>query len=494
MELAVFIFLSSGLFLGWSLGANDAANIFGTAVATRMVRFATAAIITSVFCILGAVISGAGAAHTLGSLGSVNAIAGSFVVCLAAGYTVFQMTKLGLPVSTTQAIVGAIIGWNIFSGSATDYDTLTKIVSTWIICPALSALVAIPVFKLTEFFIYSCNFHLVRQDAYTRIALVIAGVFGAYSLGANNIANVVGVFLPVSPFSNFSFLGLFSLSSAHQLFLIGGIAIAVGVITYSKRVIMTVGEGISALSPAAAFVAVIAHSVVLFLFSSEGIEHFLASHGLPTIPLVPVSSSQAIVGAVIGIGLIKGVHTVRWRLVGKITVAWTCTPLIAAIISLVALFILQNVFGQEVYRTTSYSLNAAAFEKISQKGLPVEKLMPLTGETFKNGTLFLRAVERQVGLNQIQEKQLLWFAEIGVFRVEANLIQQFSDNWLSKEQLDALRRLTGKTFNFKWQLAQALADEHDAWKLLPESKINKLHNKEINNRLNAVFRAFSVAQ
>ena len=62
MEIAVLFFLTSGLFLGWSLGANDAANIFGTAVGSRMVRFSTAAIIGSLFVILGATISGGGAA------------------------------------------------------------------------------------------------------------------------------------------------------------------------------------------------------------------------------------------------------------------------------------------------------------------------------------------------------------------------------------------------------------------------------------------------
>ena len=67
MEITVLIFLTSGLFLGWSLGANDAANVFGTAVASRMIQFTTAAIICSIFLILGAVISGAGAAHGLGA-------------------------------------------------------------------------------------------------------------------------------------------------------------------------------------------------------------------------------------------------------------------------------------------------------------------------------------------------------------------------------------------------------------------------------------------
>ena len=81
----IILFISSGLFLGWTLGANDAANIFGSAVGSRMVSFTRAAVIASVFVILGAVIQGAGASDTLGRLGSVNAIGGAFTVALAAG-------------------------------------------------------------------------------------------------------------------------------------------------------------------------------------------------------------------------------------------------------------------------------------------------------------------------------------------------------------------------------------------------------------------------
>ena len=67
-------FLSSGLFLGWSLGANDASNIFGTAVGTKMLRFTTAAIIASIFLVLGAVFSGQNTAETLNTLGEVNTL------------------------------------------------------------------------------------------------------------------------------------------------------------------------------------------------------------------------------------------------------------------------------------------------------------------------------------------------------------------------------------------------------------------------------------
>ena len=110
MNIAYFIFLSSGLFLGWSLGANDVSNIFGAAVGSKMLKFKTAAIIASVFIILGAVFGGSGTTATLSSLGEVNAIAGSFMVALSAALSVYFMAKTGLTTSTSQAIVGAIIG------------------------------------------------------------------------------------------------------------------------------------------------------------------------------------------------------------------------------------------------------------------------------------------------------------------------------------------------------------------------------------------------
>jgi len=357
-------FMSSGLFLGWSLGANDASNVFGTAVGSKMVHFRTAAVWCSIFVILGAVISGAGASHTLGKLGSVNALAGAFIVAFAAAASVYLMTKARYPVSTSQAIVGAIIGWNLFTGSPTDYTSLTKIVTTWVVCPILSAVIAIVIYRVCVFFIYTFKPDIFSQDILTRYGLLIVGAFGSYSLGANNIANVMGVFVPVSPFSDISFYGWFTLSSAQQLFFIGAVAIAVGVFTYSRRVMETVGEGIFRLSPVSAFAVVSAHSVVLFLFASQGLQNFVIQLGLPPIPLVPVSSSQAIVGAVVGIGLLKGGRGIRWRTLGGIASSWAVSPVIAAIVSFIALFFLQNVFEQEVYRPIQYMPAPAVIEQI----------------------------------------------------------------------------------------------------------------------------------
>ena len=349
MDLVIIFFLLGGLFLGWSLGSNDAANVFGTAVGTRMIRFKTAAIVCSLFIILGAVISGSGTTETLGKLGAINALPGAFAACVAAGLSVYIMTKFGLPVSTTQAIVGAIVGWNLYTGSSTNIKVLLTILSTWILCPIIAALIAMLFFILTKKLLKNTTWHILRLDAYTRTALLIAGAFGAYSLGANNIANVMGVFVPIAPFADIQLGSFLIFSSKEQLFLLGGIAIAVGVFTYSKKVMFTVGNDLLKLSPVAAFIVVIAHSIVLFLFASQGISHFLNSIHLPAIPLVPVSSSQAIVGAVIGIGILKGGKEVQWNIAGKITIGWFLLPVIAALISFVVLFVLQNIFNQTVY-------------------------------------------------------------------------------------------------------------------------------------------------
>jgi phosphate/sulfate permease len=343
----ILFFLTSGLFLGWSLGANDASNVFGSAVGSKMVSFRKAAIIASIFVILGAVIQGAGASDTLGKLGGVNAIGGSFTLALAAAVTIYVMTKFSLPVSTTQAIVGAIIGWNLFTGNPTDGSTLSKIVATWISGPILGAVFAILLYILINRFKKASKIHLVRFESYIKTGLIVVGAFGAYSLGANNIANVMGVFVPAFNLQNLD-LGIFSLSSNQQLFLLGGLAIAVGILTYSKKVMETIGGNIVELTSEAAMVVVLAQSLVLFIFSSSGLSNLFVKIGLPPIPMVPVSSSQVIVGCVIGIGLYKGVRNINFKLLGEIAIGWLSTPVMSGILAFFSLFFMKNIFNINV--------------------------------------------------------------------------------------------------------------------------------------------------
>ncbi len=349
MELTYLFFLSSGLFLGWSLGANDASNIFGTAVGSKMVKFSTAAIISSVFVILGAVYGGQGGTETLGALGAVNALGGAFMVALAAAITVYWMAKIGMAVSTSQAIVGGIIGWNLFCNKPTDITVLTKICSTWILCPFITGIVAICLYWLLKNIIKKSHIHLLDQDNYIRISLIIAGALCAYSLGANNIANIIGVFADSAPFKPVYIGKYFYLSGLQILFLLGGVSISAGIVTYSKKVILTVGNNLMKMTPLLALVVVLAQALTLFLFSSKGLQHFLISHNFPTFPLVPVSSTQAVIGAILGLGLLKGGRGVNWSITVKIILGWITTPLIAMGICFVSLFFLQNVFNITVY-------------------------------------------------------------------------------------------------------------------------------------------------
>lgn len=350
MSLAtIVIFLSSGLFLGWSMGANDAANVFGTAVGARMVRFRTAALICSVCVILGAVLAGGGATKTLGRLGGINAMAGAFTVALAAALTVFSLIRLSFPVSISQTVVGAIVGWNIFCGKPTDFSILSQIVGVWILCPFLAGLFAVLLYFLVKWLLNHTRIHIIRQDSYTRLGLILVGAFGSYSLGANNIANVMGVFAKIAPFKALSLAGLITLSPQQQLFFLGGVSIAVGVYTYSRKVMKTVGNDLYSLSPVAALIVVLASSMVLFLFASQDLQNFFHILGLPSLPLAPVSSSQAVVGGILGVGAAKNWRNINVDILGRISLGWFGAPLIAGLAAYVLLFFVQNVFMQRVF-------------------------------------------------------------------------------------------------------------------------------------------------
>ncbi|MCD4829701.1 MAG: inorganic phosphate transporter [Candidatus Cloacimonetes bacterium] len=356
------LFLSSGLFLAWSLGANNAANVFGPAVGTRMVPFRTAALITSLMVLVGAVAEGSGATRTLGELGAINTLPGAFTIGMAAAITTALMTRSGLPVSTSQAIVGAIIGWNIFVGVPTNIDSLVKIVSTWVASPILAGVFAMLLYWIFRHVLEKIRIHILMQDALTRFAFIVVGAFGAYSLGANNIANAMGVFAAVSPFHGLQ-IGAMSLSSTQILFAVGGVAIGVGVFTYSMKVMKTVGADLFRLSPVAGLIVVLAEALVLFLFGSMALKQLLVSNGLPSLPLVPVSSSQAVVGAVLGIAVAKGGRNIQFRVLGRIGLAWLATPVLACVMAWTGLFVMQNVFDQQVHLGKT-----AAVEQVSTQG------------------------------------------------------------------------------------------------------------------------------
>jgi len=265
------------------------------------------------------------------------------------------------------------------------------------------------------------------------------------------------------------------------------VAISIGVFTYSRRVMMTVGRGIMELTPVAALVVVWSHSVVLFLFASQGLERFLDSQGLPTIPLVPVSSSQAVVGAIIGIGLLKGGRGIRWRTIGGITSGWLFTPVLAALISFVSLFFFQNVFQQETYRPVAYSLTAEAVARVKSAGIPTVPIDAIVGKNFPDAVSFNRALSENPELTQRERDIIIASSEIDKMTISHSGIAGLTSGWITAEQKKALAKLEGQTFNHRWVLDNALADISPEWQ---PDKGDITFNDNLQHQLSYIYRFF----
>jgi PiT family inorganic phosphate transporter len=303
--------LLSGVFLGWCLGTNDSASLFGTGVSTGIVKYRTAVLLTAFFVLLGALIEGPKCMGTFGELSRLLSIE-AFFCTLAAAIIMAIMINLGIPSSASQAIIGAVIGAGIVSGSA-DFTKLFMIVSCWAIAPVAALFIAYVLHRFLSYLLAKTGTSLTRRNFLYYVGIMLAGSYGAYSLGANNVANVTGVYVSSG------------MLSAEIAALIGGLSIASGVMTSSKKVMMTVGKGIVPLDPFSALVVVLSEAVTLHIFTQLG---------------VPVSCSQAIVGAVVGIGLVGDVQTVSGRMLIKIVLGWVLTPLLAGGLTFVSVRLL----------------------------------------------------------------------------------------------------------------------------------------------------------
>jgi inorganic phosphate transporter, PiT family len=296
--------IASGLFLGWSLGANDSANIFGTGVTTGTVKYRTAILLTAAFVMLGSLLEGAKCMKVVGEL-SLLLPMDAFFCALAAAITMTVLTFLGIPASTSQAIIGAVIGAGIISGSA-DFSKLYKVVSCWVFTPICGLAAGYLLHRVLGYLLDRTVKSLTRRSIFYTVGILAAGCYGAYTLGSNNVANVTGVYVGSG------------ILTPEQAVLVGSLSIAMGVLTYSKKVMMTIGKGIVPLDPFSALVVVLAGALTLHLFTQIG---------------VPVSSSQAVVGAVVGVGFVGGVQTVSLRMLKKISVGWIMTPVSGGVLA-----------------------------------------------------------------------------------------------------------------------------------------------------------------
>lgn len=355
----IFFLLFSGLFMGWSLGTIDAASAFGTAVATRVVKYRTAVVIIAVLVVVGAFISGHNNIGKVAELAVSNDVTASVeevfaaiedgtveelrlkaalkaaIIYICAGLTVFLMSYLKMPVSSNQSIIGAIIGWGLFAADYSDPRVLQmnlsqigKFACTWLLNPLCAGLISFCLVWLVKRFLEPRMETLSGYDKIIRWGYLIAGTFASYSIGLNSSANVMGLYFDTTYKETGVAANL--LTDPRLAATIGGFAIAVGVVTFSKRVMLTVGSSIAEISQLQGFLVVIAMALTVVLMGKcMGI---------------PVSNSQAVVGAVMGAGLTKGVKAVHFGVLKNIAVAWVTSPTVAGLMAYIVAYCTKGYF------------------------------------------------------------------------------------------------------------------------------------------------------
>ncbi len=295
-----------GAYVGWNIGANDAGNCVGTTVGAGLLSYRRAIMLVSIFVVLGAVLQGGNVMKTIGK-GIVTSELPPMAIITAlisSGLFVTLATFFKIPVSTSQAIVGGVAGVGFAAGADTNLAKVGTIAQVWVVCPILTGIIALGIYLLTIFLLKRLSDNSIWQKT-PNVLLIISAAYVAFALGANDVGNAMG------PIAN---LGI----QPGWLGLLGGVALAVGALMFGRRITETVGSGIAPLDVVTAFSAQMAAALAVHFFSILGI---------------PVSTSQSVVGAVIGVGLYHGVRTVKLRKVGEIVIGWVATPTAAGFFS-----------------------------------------------------------------------------------------------------------------------------------------------------------------
>jgi PiT family inorganic phosphate transporter len=208
---------------------------------------------------------------------------------------------------------------------------------------------------------------------------------------------------------------------------------------------------------------------------------------------VPISSSQAVVGAIIGIGLFQGGRGMNFRLLGKIASGWVTAPLFACIFSFVSLFIIQNVFSQPVYRDVKYSITSNAAEKLTSEGITFSTMDDLVDLEFRNAAEFSSALKRYAPeLDSRRIMRVVKLSEIRNFTVNDEIVSfEINQNVFTENQVKALHSINGKKYRHVWEFARDLASESEEWMLKPEIPENKPYNNYLRIRIDYLAGKFS---
>ena len=299
------IALVTCLFIAFGIGSNDSSNALGICIGAGIIKLKKAILLFGVFVFLGIMLQGSRVMKTVGkNITDVNF--SILVVSLSVSAALIILSNWRkLPLSTHQVIIGSLTGSAVASGVSVKSAALLKIAISWIISPLLAMIFSFLFYKILEKTISRLSFFKIEK--LLRGFLLLSGILISYNTGANELATVLG---PVIH-STINIDKIF-------LFFISSLIVFLGAILLSHRVIETVGKGITTLDPYSGFAAQFGAGVCVLFFTFLG---------------MPVSTTYCIIGGISGVGITKGVKTVKITLLRKIAINFVITPLIAFLIS-----------------------------------------------------------------------------------------------------------------------------------------------------------------
>ncbi|TDF39653.1 inorganic phosphate transporter [Alteromonadaceae bacterium M269] len=329
---------------------------------------------------------------------------GMLASLIAAGAWLIIASWRGWPVSTTHSIVGAIVGFAAvgLGTEAVQWGKVVEIVGSWVITPAISGLIAFGIFvsaqklifdtadpiarakKWVPVYMFLCGFvmslvtitkglkHVGLDMTGTQsffvslgvglVVLVIGSVvvgkmqendevddrgFGslertfavlmivtacsmAFAHGSNDVANAIGPLAAVVSVVQSGGELASKAALAWWILPLGAIGIVVGLAMLGARVIRTVGQRITELTPSRGFAAEMATASTVILASGTGL---------------PISTTQTLVGAVLGVGMARGIAALNLGVVRNIVISWIITLPIGAGLSILFFYIIRSIFG-----------------------------------------------------------------------------------------------------------------------------------------------------
>ncbi len=338
MDPVALALLVIAFIVAFAIGSND--ETMSPAVGARVFSVRAAVLIGAFINLVGAISLGGGVSEKVGSdLVTGNELTTQMVFAILISMTVWLLiasaTK-GLPISTTQCIVGSVIGvaiaapiisGSVWGAEAINTAVVIEIFAGWIISPLIGFFIAAVVFWLVRKLQYRAAGLSGRekQEQIAAYGLAVFLIITGLSRGGNDVANAVAPLVNHPLFSTPLTIGSFSIPGIYVVLIVGGLGMGCGLIVVGRKVIKVLATEVVTLSPSSALSASISVSLIMFVGTYFGL---------------PLSGTHVLVAALIAVGYVANTP-VRMKQVRDIIVSWIITVPISLIVAIPVFSLIQ---------------------------------------------------------------------------------------------------------------------------------------------------------